>query len=333
MSNDKKEEGLMDVLNNLKDESHQNTNSDDAVNKEVSDENIAETSESPSVSTKKEKKKLGIGPKIAMLVVTIYCVYGFISGPSNNSDVSIKQQSDNKQIQPSSSKEQESVAIGESNSVKDEISNDNSLILHDSDSALVEDEVKPQIQLSISSEQSNNIDSINEELISELAAGENGSADELIDGLSELEDISSAIPNELESGVSLGSVVTEDDLSALRELLNQQAIELKELKNLYAEEISSLKPQISMLKSQVEMKKYDLSWEKDRPEISKLIISRPLTECETCIAHASWEYNGVRVQKGNKSTWMGFAVTLTGDKLNLTKNEASYDYWSTKNSY
>jgi len=329
MSKDK-EEGLMNVLNNLStdDESDCDLNKGSAEIARDEDISDSEHRDVQEKNSKKEKQKLGLGPKIAMVGISILCAYGYLTSDQLNKG------SSNLEAAPE-------IEQADSNKHSATKENDTEYVLAEEEKMIAPIEATHSVanvtndenKNEVSEEESSSIKLDLDELGSISDTSYDNEANEIISGLSELEDISISSPNELETGVSLGSVVTEEDLNSIRDQLSIQVFELQKIKDLYIDEISALKPEIAMLKSLVEKKKYDLSWEKDRPEISSLIISRPLTNCETCIAHASWIYDGVRVQKGHKSKWMGFQVTLVGDKLNLAKNEASYDYWSTKNSY
>jgi len=132
-----------------------------------------------------------------------------------------------------------------------------------------------------------------------------------------------------DDNVQMGSVVSDQDISDINTKITSHESQIDELSRLFREFRANSITKISMLENEVSKKRYDLSFEKDRPEISNLIISRALGKCESCVQHASFKYNDTVIQKANGQTWMSFKISIIGDRLTLVKGDVVYDYWST----
>lgn len=180
---------------------------------------------------------------------------------------------------------------------------------------------------------------IDQELDTDLSASfeldtsglDESSTDQEIELISELEDLND-YPNygTDDADIKMGSVVSEEDINKINNKISALQGQIKTLEGITHDQSQK----IVILESEVTKKSYDLSFEKDRPQISELIISRATQNCEQCVSHASWMYQGIEIQKSDNSKWMGFEVNLLGDKLELSKgSDISYEYWSTHKGY
>jgi hypothetical protein len=91
--------------------------------------------------------------------------------------------------------------------------------------------------------------------------------------------------------------------------------------------VRNLNNEITNIKDDVNSKKYDLGYEKDRPQITlKATVPEP-DQCSKCVSHASFMHNEIKYQVGNNSSWHGFKIEILGNRMSLIKNDYVYDYW------
>ena len=160
----------------------------------------------------------------------------------------------------------------------------------------------------------------------------NSMSAELLNGLVDLEsDIKADITADR---IELGSVVTEDDIKFLTSKIESNEVQINSLTDSLHQAQINYEKRIAILEAEVKEKQYDLSFEKDRPEISDLIVSMATSHCDRCVPHASWYYQGKLVQKAHGGEWLLFNVSIIGDKLELTtESGVKYEYWSTHKAY
>jgi hypothetical protein len=92
-------------------------------------------------------------------------------------------------------------------------------------------------------------------------------------------------------------------------------------------EVKSLTSELSNVKKEVSQKKFDLGYEKDRPDIELFATVPAPDDCSDCIAHASFKFDNVDYQAGNDSMWHSFKVQIAGNRMSLVSNDYVYDYW------
>ena len=156
---------------------------------------------------------------------------------------------------------------------------------------------------------------------------------EFAEFLNEMVDLEDTEVTTEQQGVEMGSVVSESDIKELKIEMGNMRKELDALISLYHESQQLNKSKIAKLELEISKKQYDLSFEKDRPIITKLLISKPTVNCEGCVAHAQWRYQGQLIQKTEGQKWLAFDIRIKDDRLILESESGSYDYWSTKNSF
>lgn len=149
--------------------------------------------------------------------------------------------------------------------------------------------------------------------------------DGILNGLStsKNEDLTDAIQSETTEKISsleLEISVLRDEITNLNNYSNKEINELLKLNKQQAQEITSIKEEISQ-------KRYDLGFEKDRPQIILLSTVPSPENCSYCVTHASFKYQDIIYQKGNGDKWNDFNVTISGNRMTLTKNDYVYDYW------
>ncbi len=132
-----------------------------------------------------------------------------------------------------------------------------------------------------------------------------------------------------DDNVVMGSVVSEQDITAINIKISNHNAQIDALSRLFREQLSETTKKIHILESEVIKKRYDLSFEKDRPIITNLVISRALSKCDSCVQHAAFTYKETNIQKANGQKWMSFLININGDRLTLTMGDIQYDYWST----
>lgn len=128
---------------------------------------------------------------------------------------------------------------------------------------------------------------------------------ENIEKIAALELEVNSIKNNLES-------ITEYATSEIQRLLKNESESIAKIDN---------------LQKQVRKKKYDLGYEKDRPQLNLNATVPAPEECNSCVSHASFVYEDIQYQAGNGGVWHGFNIEVSGNRMTLKKNEYVYDYW------
>ena len=92
-------------------------------------------------------------------------------------------------------------------------------------------------------------------------------------------------------------------------------------------EVKTLTTELTNVKNEVQKKKFDLGYEKDRPDIKLYATAPAPDDCSDCIAHASFKFDNIDYQAGNDSVWHSFKVQIAGNRMSLISNDYVYDYW------
>lgn len=64
-----------------------------------------------------------------------------------------------------------------------------------------------------------------------------------------------------------------------------------------------------------------------RPQIKDLVIYRASPDCDICIPHAYFKIGKDEHEVGDGLEWEGFKVRINGDRMTLSKNSKSFDFW------
>ena len=214
----------------------------------------------------------------------------------------------------------ESSKLNKTDSLNEQVLNDEGMIVNEDS---FDDFAEPEVSFEEAFEIAN------EEIDKQAANQEIGVSDDLTD-LVDLVDppmpdtaIVDKLKEETDEKISIIEIQSMDNQKSIESHIEYSVSEFEQMRNT----IKVLKNTLNNLSADVAAKKYDLGYEKDRPQI-KLVATVPvLDNCKECVAHAGFYHDGIKYQKGNGSKWHDFVVEISGNRMTLIKNDYVYDYW------